>query len=85
MTIDLTAFIHKLAPQTKKKITMDMQKKTIIASPSRRKPPTNCPDAFLQCIDLVEEDDIDDIEIGANTDISDHDEGILVRAVVILT
>ena len=48
------------------------KKKRIIASASKRKPPTNCPDAFLQCI---EEDNIDDIEIGANTDISNDDEG----------
>ena len=78
MTIDLTAFIHKVDECHK-------QKKRNIASPSKRKLPTNCPVVFLQWIDLVEEDDIDDIEIGVNTDISDHDEENLVRAVVILT
>ena len=63
MTIDLTAFIHKLDERHKRKRKSPWickKKKRIIASPSKRKPPTNCPDAFLQCIDLVEEDDIDD-------------------------
>ena len=35
-----------------------------------------CPDAFFKIHrSSREEDDIDDIEIGANTDISVHDEG----------